>query len=350
MAQVQATLVALLATASLCAQEVQQRLPPLVQQQPAPGSRRSFDRVIGVFGDEAILNSMVRVELNSRLSGMANSGRDLSPQELAAVRSRILFAMLEDRALAHSAANLPGSTPEKVDQIVNHLLEDRQRQEEQRAGSLNRLTEELGIIGQTWSSFREAEETRLRAELAQQQSLQLRYRDRFALMVTPQEVRRFFDENPEMFARVAQADVEIVTLEIGADPQASLAVAQALAKAWRAEPHAAVEMAAAYGGTAMAPRENVRDIETDANVPELKSFAANNPEGAVSEPIRRGSRWWVLRIAARTEGRDDSFDDPAVQAFILGLLVEQKIQAVNQRLIRKGQDKFRAVPWRSPGG
>ena len=53
--------------------------------------------------------------------------------------------------------------------------------------------------------------------------------------------------------------------------------------------------------------------------------------------------FWVVKVAAQQAGRNDSFDDPKVQAFIQLTLIEQLIEAENNRLILKNEKSFRLI-------
>ena len=314
----------------------------------APRSNRKvIDRVMGVFGDKAILESDIQRELAARISGMELEGEQLSPERILSIKQEILVQKLRDEALAQSARSMKGNSRERVDQIVESYLEDRTRQEVEKAGSLNKLTEELGLLGRTMDSVNEARRTELLADLAMQENLRRKWRDGFALAVTPTQVRRFYDENLEQFVPEESADIEVIALRVGADPNAAMVTASEAAQAWRSG-KSTDAVASQAGGIVLDVRRGVRNVEDDSNPVEIKEFAASADETEVSDPIPRGNSLWILRVLARTPGRHEQFGDPQVQAYIVDRLVRDKINRENQRLILKNGQKFRPIPARGP--
>jgi parvulin-like peptidyl-prolyl isomerase len=324
-----------------------QGLPPLVERR-APDQRRLFDRVIGIFGDKAILESSIRAELDAQVRGLLGANRNPTQDEIEQMRRAILRQKLQDEALAQGARTLPGTSREQVDQIVAAYLDDYLREEEERAGSINKLTQELGILGKTLESVSEERRTEVMAQITMRQNLQRRWRDQFALAVTPTEMKRYYEEHREEFVEAASADLEVVAIPVGGDPEGAEQRARQAAAAWRegSPSRAAGELAEAFGGVALDPRRGVRNAEDDANAPPIKEFAGSAAVGEVSAPIRRGNSWWILRVVDRSAGRDDPFSSPQVQSYILDRLVRQRINEESNRLILKSRDKFRPIPAR----
>lgn len=307
-----------------------------------PEQRRLIDGVVGIFGDKAILESSIRSELLAQIEGERNAGRNPSKEEVTRMRNDILRNLLKDEALAQGARTMRGTSRQQVDQMVDQHVQEFRREEEERAGSVNQLTEELGILGQTWESLAEERRTDVMASLARTENLRRRYQDSFALAVTPAEMRTYYQTNTSLFVQERSCDLDVIAFS-GAGA-AVLEAARQAAASWRSNPRPTKEVAAEFGGIALDPQLGVRAASNDPRAPALKEFAAEaKQEGQVSEPITFGNSLRLLRVAKLNPGRHDSFDDPRVQAYIQRVLVEARIEADNNKLILTEGEKVRII-------
>ncbi len=328
---------------------------PLQELDRAPQRRPRrllIDGVLGTIGDKAILQSSVSVELDAWIEGYTNkNGHPPSPQEWRARYIAILKKVENDEALAQAARSLPGTTRDRIDSIVDQWLAEEAREEEARAGSINKLRDKLGLLGQTFEGQQEERRTQRLGQLAVQQSLQARWRDQFALAVTPAEMRQYYDENIDKFIAEPSADLAVIVVRTGNDPAGALATAEKLAAAWRAAPTAtAPDVARQFpGALALDPRTGVRNHPDDHNKPAIKQFAGDGKVGAVSAPIAMQGTIWILKVLRRIDGRNDRFDDPAVQARIQQILVNLRLEAEHNRLIIKSRKRFELRPLVQPG-
>ena len=103
----------------------------------------------------------------------------------------------------------------------------------------------------------------------------------------------------------------------------------------------------ALGLTARDPIIGIRDSEEDNHRAELKAFAAGAQPGQASEPIAIGKSYWILKAIRRRSGRNDTFDQPGVQAEILNRLVNRKQEELQNRLVRKNVRIFK-LNWTPP--
>ena len=244
-------------------------------------------------------------------------------------------------ALAQGAKTMSGMTPDQRDTVLDQHMEDYRRRKVERAGSINKLTEELGVLGQTWDSLRSERETELMAELVRQRDFSVRFRDRRALMVTPKQMKRYYDTHRDEFIEQPSADLAVVVVLGGTDPQTALQRAEEAAEAWRATADlAAADLTAKWGAVALDDRLGVKDSESDQNAPPIRAFAGKAPQGEVSEPVRMGRDYWLLKVLRRREGRDDSFDDASVQAGIQRALADHQQLLRHNNLILKSQKMF----------
>jgi hypothetical protein len=318
-------------------------VPKGVTQPPEPRGRL-VDRVIGVYGERVIMESSIRSELEARIAGIRGANRPApTPEEIESLKRGILGERLRQLALAQDTLNLQSTTREKVETIVKRYLDEETQQEVERAGSFNRFSQDLGVLGRSLDSVNEERRTEMLAQIAVSENMRRRWQDRFALAVTPREMKEYYEAHRDVFVREPTADLEIIALPAGADVEAARAKAQQAAAAWREAARPTNDVAAEFGAIVLDPQLDVRNTPNDPRAQAIKEFAGRAADGDVSEPIERASHFWILRVAARHDGIERAFSDPSVQADILEKLVEQKLNAENDRLILKNQQKFRSI-------
>lgn len=313
--------------------------------QDAPKTRR-IDGVLGILKDTAILESSISSELRAQVEGARNAGRQVTKAMQDRWRHEILEDRLNAEALAQGARTMPGATREQVERVVDQKMEEFVRQEELKAGGVSQLTQQLGFIGRTLESIETDHRTRLMGELAHQHYLSRRYQDSWALAVTPTEMRRFYRENRAQFVSEASADLEIVAIPGGSNAEEALAKAHQLSESWRTTAQPAAGIAGEFSGVALDPRRRVRDTDDDHHAAEIKAFAASAKQGDVSEPIQRGSSYWVLRATAVYAARRGLFEDPKIQSLIQRQLALDLINQDRAELIRAQRKKVRYVTTR----
>ncbi len=319
---------------------------PIGPAPPAPKQRVLLDRVLGVIGDKAILESSIRGEIESRIAGYraSHQGADPPREEVERLQRDLLLSLNQTEAMAQAARTMRGTTPQNVDRLFEEISEEFQRERVERAGSLNKYQQELGLLGKTWDSVREEKRTETLVLLAEQQNLANRYRDQLALMVSPQEMLRYYRENVGLFVDVASADLEVMAFSTAGDAQAASARAQEAAAVWRAEALSAQELAARFGARVLEPQTGVRNDDDDPRAPEIKAFAGAAQEGDVSAPLPRGDYLWILRCVRRRDARHDRFEDPEVRARLLDMLAAARRHQLRIELLLKSEKTHRFVP------
>ena len=319
--------------------------PPALRRpaQTSEPQARRLDGVLGIIGDKVVLESSIAVELQAQIDGAENAGRRVTQEMKGLWRYQILQRRLDSEALAQGARTMRDVTRDQVDRIVDQKVQEFVRQEEEKAGSVNQLTQELGFLGQTLESIEEDRRTRLMGEIAHQQYIARRYQDSWALAVTPSEMRRFYQENRSQFVSDSSTDLEIVAIPGGADAEAAMAHARAAAKSWREPRRSATEVAEEFTGVALDPRQRVRNTEDDPHATPIKEFAGSAKQGDVSEPIQRGNSFWILRATWVHAARSGLFEDPKIQSLIQRQLALTLIEQDRLNLIDSQRQKIRYV-------
>jgi hypothetical protein len=324
--------------AALCAQPAR----------PAKGPRL-FDAVVAVVGDRPILYSSIEREFQSLVSSAVRQGEQLTPQIERAIRSNILNKLEEEARLAQASKLMNTGVRDQIDTIVEESLKDYEAREVRRAGGYDSFMQELGLVGKTLDSVIEDQRTRIQAELAQQQIMSRRIRDQAALLVTPREIRTFFDDNPEQFSRPRSADLAVLALRVE-DPATARTDAERVAQAWRAPGKTAEQVRAELAELPLSvlPGEaGVTDSPKDARRDWIKRFAASAAPDEVSAPQPLGGALWILKAVRIEDARQDSFDDPSVQTRIRATLQERKLQDYRMRLLERSKRSIQRwlPPW-----
>ncbi|MCC6672834.1 MAG: peptidyl-prolyl cis-trans isomerase [Planctomycetes bacterium] len=306
-----------------------------------PG-RRFFDGVVAMINDRAILESSIRREVVAEYENLNLQQKGPPPQDLENTRRRVLRRAAQDEILAQTAKTSTANR-EQLEEYVERQVREFRDQEVQRYGSFNQYTRELGLLGSSWESV--AEERR--NEVLRQLSLADAFaplRGQAPLLVTPKELRRYFETHRAEFEREASADVGAVIFPFGGDAQAARRRATEAVRLWREKPLDSEELARQTGGIARPDRKAVRNVPEDSNAAFLKAFAAQAQAGEVSEPLEQGGTVWVLRILARNGEVRQAFADPKVQERILERLMQDRYREREAKLILRNQNKLYFYP------
>jgi len=306
-------------------------------QQQNRNPRRFFDGVIGIVGNRVILESEVLKELAGEVESRKNKGQMVSEADTQKIRRDILQAKSQQAILAESAKTLHGATRQQVEGAFENYMKVYEQNQIKKFGSGIRYAEQMKVLGITPESVRDEERSRFMAQLAEQQNLQRRAQDQFALLVTPIAMLEFYKEHRESFSRAASADIEVMTVSLRDDSEAAAEKATSAAKSWRAGKTTA-QIEKEFDTSLLDKFSNVNSDSEHA--PFIREFASNHEEGAVSEPQPRGSSLWLLKIVTKTPAVELSFMDQKVQHYILEQLIMQRIGELRQRLFLRTQNNF----------
>ena len=316
----------------------------ILEPQPSGPERRFFDGVSAMIGDRAVLWSTIRDEVDARVQGIVGAGRKVAPSDVDEFRSEALRSQMFGEVLAQSARTSTSLTPEELKELVQRELQHFLDDEVIKHGSFNQYMRDLSAIGKTWVSVAEEHENELLQQLSLQDLYQ-RTRLQVSLLVTPREMKRYYDENKSKWIGAGSADVQRVTFASSAQDDSAQKQAAQAAAAWRADPKkTSSQVAAEFAGTALPDRKGVRNEAADSNAPFVKAFAAKAAVGEVSEPIAFGGAFWVLRIEAKTQQRNQAFGDPAVQREIVARLATQRQGEQRLRLIMRNHRNLYVFP------
>ena len=316
-----------------------------IEPQPSFPDRRYFDGVVAMIGDRAVLASTIKARVNAQIDGAYGAGRKVAPSDVEEFAREALQFQMHGEILAQSARTSTAISPEELKEIVQKEQQRFLDEEVSKAGSLNQYMRDLAAVGKTWETVAQEHENELLQNISVQ-DIYARTRQQFSLLVTPREMKRYYDGKRNDYVQLAAADVERVIFSGEEAGKSAQVRAQAAALAWRAAPQLDAEaLARSFSGTALPTRKGVRDEANDANAPFIRTFAATATAGSVSEPIGVAQTFWVLRIAAKTAAKNQGFGEPAVQRGIVNQLVREKQVDQERQLVLRNHRNLYVFPF-----
>ena len=295
---------------------------------PLRRQRQLFDKVIGIIGDRVILASTIDEELRA----IEESGTPMNDRERQDRGWNILMRIAREEIWVQYANIIGGENPEEFKQYIDRLVARRMTEAEQSYGSFTRFNEELGNIGESFGEIESEFRNQVLSSIGRSSALG-QPSQRSPLMVTPKAMRRYFDENPENFSIQGEAEFAWMTFSSDDDAKVSELMAAA-AMAWAKEEADPEQIAGQFGGR-FRGMDQVRDDPDDHHAEPIKSFVLAARLGEVSQPIRLGRSYRLLKVTARTHAEEETFADPKVQARILLILKERKFRQAQNRVIQQ---------------
>jgi hypothetical protein len=304
-----------------------------------PTTRKLLDGVVGVIGDRVILSSAIEREVEA-----GAAGRELAPDERKRAEEDVLRAIAREEIWVQIGKVIGRDDPQMFEGQIRALLAEYKQEQVERYGSFTRMSEELEALGLTWQTLEDEQRNRILGDTARQSALGQRFRDGVQLLVTPSEMLRFYEDNPDEFAARLVADLAWISFP-KSEPDAAEQAAKAAA-AWKDASEGDRDIAARFGGIAMRPALGVRPVEDDPRAPFLKDFAREGAEGEVLGPLDRGSSLFVVRVLRKIDQPALQFEDPGVQAAIRRSLIERRVRGLeSQVLAYKARQIMRIPPW-----
>jgi hypothetical protein len=320
--------------------------PPIRQEtlgpvQPSRGATRQLhNRVVAVVGDRVYLEKELQAEFQLVYEADERGGTDVTTR---AYREELVQTIMrkfaQEQVLAQSAKSVSGTSREALERMLEERLAEFRRTQEAEFGSTNEYARSLGELGRTWDGVREEQMTTLLAEFQLYQEVTRRLRDNIALMVTPSQMREWYDENRSRFVQPPSADVTILSFRATAGA-ADLEERLRLAAAAMAAPDADLEAIAEQYRAVVQVQSGVRASPDDPRIELVKSFATSTALGGVSDPVARGDSRWLMKVVAKTEGRNEPFESPAVHRQITEVLVNQMVKRLEYQLLERS---FRTI-------
>lgn len=297
-------------------------------QEPAPAGpprpgRRVYDGVRVIIGDRVILQSTLEREIRSQIEAMGMaSNTPLAREDELRIRDQVMTRFARDEVWIEYGKSLGERDPKQFEQAIDSEVDSQLKDEIRASGGMLQFDRDVGDLGTSWTDLRRQKRNSILTQIAKRNAIAPLINNQ-GLLVTPREIRAYFDEHPEQFSQPETADIQRIGFSIERDPAATQARVQEAAVAWRAGTMSASQIAKQYGGIALETQRDVRPGDADERSKELKNFAATHKIGEVSDPIRSGRKFFtLLRVEAKTEAIEVAFTDPLVQMRIRERLAE----------------------------
>ena len=308
---------------------------------PLNPERRAFDAVVAIIGDSVILRSTLEREVAARTP----PGRALDSEERRDLQTQIVMQMARQEIWVQHGKSIGERAPTEFARLVEEMVDGELKDDLRASGSFTNLDEQFGLLGTSWQDVRRRKRNEILERYARGDVL-TKLRQNQGLMVRPADMVAYYQEHPEIFHREASADVAWVSFPIGRDETEAEACArvETARQAWVAEPLTSEELASRFQGTDLGVKADIRQTKNDMRAKFLKDFASQAREGEVSEPIRRGRFFALLRCVAKTDAESLAFHDADVQTRIRLRLALQQNDAWSERVLLRKQQKIYVWP------
>jgi peptidyl-prolyl cis-trans isomerase SurA len=269
-------------------------VPSLVLLAALPARAEIVERIVAKVNGDIITLS----EFQTRQVQEAQAAR-VDPDNLQGFlrdnNARILNEAIDDLLLYQRAEDTGLKLPPSA---INQMIEDIKK--EHKIASEEQFQEQLAREGMTLDELkRQMERSVLRQQV-------LRRDLESKVMVTDAEVRAEYDARKERFSQAATVSLREILVK-GDDDAAA---AQALALAERArggEDFAALARASSAASTRASGGDLGKLSRGELNA-DLEKVAFALPAGSVSDPIRSGDGWRILKVEEKAEASVTPFD------------------------------------------
>lgn len=283
------------------------------------GEMTVVDEVIVQVNDDVITLSQLKREAQERVEELKRNG--MTPQqaqeEVAKRQAELIATLINEKLLLQKGKEL--ELANDIEAEVNRRL--LQIANEQGITSIEKLYDAMRQSGLVPEDVRRT----MRTEMMKQAVLEQEVDRRVYLGPSTEEVKKYFDANPAKFRKPESIKLsEIYLSTTGKDEAAVKARALELIAQIRAGADfgavAAANSEREKGGQRTAPQD--KGFVGEFDVPNLRDELMNALKdvkiGGVSEPIKVGDGYQIIRVDARTPGADTpTFNDSRVRQAIL---------------------------------
>ena len=283
------------------------------------GEMQVVDEVIAQVNDEVITLSMLKKETKDRIEALKQGGRteQQAMDEVSNRQAELIATLINEKLLLQRGKEL--ELANEIEAEVNRRM--LQIANEQGITSIEKLYEAMRQSGLVPEDVRRT----MRNEMMKQAVLQQEVDRRVYLGFSSEEVKKYFDANPDKFRKPESIKLsEIYLSSIGKD--------DAAVKARVLELITQIRAGADFGALAAANSEREKNGQRTApqdkgyvgefDVPNLREDLATALKdvkvGGVTDPIRVSEGYQILRVDGRTPaGTTPTFNDNRVREAML---------------------------------
>jgi peptidyl-prolyl cis-trans isomerase SurA len=298
------------------------------------GEMTVVDEVIVQVNDDVITLSMLKREAKERIEALKQSGmtEQQATEEVAKKQAELIATLINERLLLQRGKELDIAS--EIEAEVNRRM--LQIAQDQGIPSIEKLIEAMRQSGLKYEEVRAT----MRTEMMKQAVMQQEVDRRVYLGFTAKEVKDYFDTHPDKFRKPESIKLSEIWLgTTGKDEAAVRARALELVSQIRA--------GADFGALAAANSEREKNGQRTAptdkgyvgefDVPNLRedlvAALKNVQAGGVSDPIKAGDGFQIVRVDGRTPaGTTPTFNDNRVREAMLGERQAKEREAYLQNL------------------
>ena len=277
------------------------------------------DEVIAQVNDEVITLSMLKRETKERMEALKQSGmtEQQANAEVAKRQAELIATLINEKLLLQRGKEL--DLANDIEAEVNRRM--LQIASDQGITSIEKLYDAMRQSGLNPEDVRRT----MRSEMMKQAVLQQEVDRRVYLGFSPDEVKKYFDANPDKFRKPESIKLSEIWLSTTGKDEAAV-------KAKALELIAQIRAGADFGALAAANSEREKNGQRTApqdkgyvgefDVPSLRedlvAVLKNVNAGGVAEPIRVADGYQIIRVDARTPGgTTPTFNDNRVREAML---------------------------------
>ncbi|HEU5460279.1 MAG TPA: peptidyl-prolyl cis-trans isomerase [Pyrinomonadaceae bacterium] len=298
------------------------------------GEMTVVDEVIVQVNDDVITLSMLKRETQERIEALKQNGmtEQQATEEVAKKQAELIATLINERLLLQRGKELDIAS--EIEAEVNRRM--LQIAQDQGIPSIEKLIEAMRQSGLKYEDVRGT----MRTEMMKQAVMQQEVDRKVYLGFTAKEVQDYFNSHPDKFRK--PESIKLSEIWIGTSGKDEAAV-----RARALELVSQIRAGADFGALAAANSEREKNGQRTApadkgfvgefDIPSLRedlvAALKNVQAGGVTDPIRAGDGFQILRVDARTPaGSTPTFNDNRVREAMLGERQAKEREAYLQSL------------------
>lgn len=298
------------------------------------GEMQVVDEVIAQVNDDVITLSLIKRETKERIEALKQNGmtEQQAIEEVSKRQAELIATLINEKLLLQRGKELDLAA--EIEAEVNRRM--LQIAQDQGITSIEKLYQAMTQNGLNPEDVRRT----MRTEMMKQAVLQQEVDRRVYLGFSTDEVKKYFDAHPDKFRKPESVKLSEIYLGTTGKDDASV-------KARALELIAQIRAGADFGALAAANSERERNGQRTApqdkgsvgefDVPNLRedlvAALKDVKAGGVTEPIKAGDGYQIIRVDGRTPGAaTPTFNDNRVREAMLGERVPKEREAYLQNL------------------
>ena len=298
------------------------------------GEMTVIDEVVAQVNDDVITLSMLKREMKERIAALKEGGmtEQQATEEATKRQAELIATLINEKLLLQRGKELEMAG--EIEAEVNRRM--LQIAEQQGITTIEKLHQAMVQSGLNPEDFRRT----MRTEMMKQAVLQNEVDRRVYLGFSMDEVKKYFEAHPEKFKKPESIKLSEIYLSAAGKDEATV-------RARAVELITQIRAGADFGTLAAANSEREKNGQRTApedkgvvgefDVPNLREDLVKAlkdvPVGGVTEPIRAGEGFQILRVDARIPGASTpTFNDNRVREAMLGERQQKEREAYLQNL------------------